>query len=91
MAYERGRISLSAEDGNTSPAFTRVSTLQALETHVVDLIGICFDNFISSLRQGMNTNIVIQVTSIYNLQCIFTSQGVFEFTPVSFSFDSKTI
>uniref|UniRef100_A0AAQ5YD16 lysophospholipase n=1 Tax=Amphiprion ocellaris TaxID=80972 RepID=A0AAQ5YD16_AMPOC len=27
MAYERGRISVSAEDGNTPPTFTRVSTL----------------------------------------------------------------
>uniref|UniRef100_A0A3Q4C0I4 lysophospholipase n=1 Tax=Mola mola TaxID=94237 RepID=A0A3Q4C0I4_MOLML len=27
MAYERGRISLSADEGNTPPAFSRVSTL----------------------------------------------------------------
>lgn len=34
MAYERGRISVSAEDGNTPPTFTRVGTVQPAETHV---------------------------------------------------------
>lgn len=29
MAYERGRISVSVEEGNTPPTFTRVSTLDA--------------------------------------------------------------
>ena len=29
MAYERGRISVSAEDGNTPPTFTRVSAQAA--------------------------------------------------------------
>lgn len=32
MAYERGRISVSAEDGNTPPNFPRVSTLRTVET-----------------------------------------------------------
>lgn len=31
MAYERGRISVSVEEGNTPPTFTRVSPLQTLE------------------------------------------------------------
>lgn len=31
MAYERGRISVSAEEGNTPPTFTRVSTLKSLK------------------------------------------------------------
>lgn len=34
MAYERGRISVSAEDGNTPPTFTRVSTLHTPVTHM---------------------------------------------------------
>lgn len=34
MAYERGRISVSAEEGNTPPTFTRVSTLQTLKTQM---------------------------------------------------------
>lgn len=34
MAYERGRISLSAEEGNTTPTFTRVSILQGAQAHV---------------------------------------------------------
>lgn len=34
MAYERGRISVSAEDGNTPPTFTRVSTAHTSETHM---------------------------------------------------------
>lgn len=33
MAYERGRISVSAEDGNTPPTYTKVSTLQT-ETQI---------------------------------------------------------
>lgn len=37
MAYERGRISVSAEDGNTPPTFTRVSRLQTLDTHDIRL------------------------------------------------------
>uniref|UniRef100_A0A673AGZ7 lysophospholipase n=1 Tax=Sphaeramia orbicularis TaxID=375764 RepID=A0A673AGZ7_9TELE len=33
MAYERGRISVSAEDGNTPPTYTRVSTLETGNTN----------------------------------------------------------
>uniref|UniRef100_A0AAY4F1E2 lysophospholipase n=1 Tax=Denticeps clupeoides TaxID=299321 RepID=A0AAY4F1E2_9TELE len=34
MAYERGRISVSAEDGNTPPTFTRVLTLEEVPSGV---------------------------------------------------------
>lgn len=34
MAYERGRISVSAEESNTPPTYTRVSTLQ---THITKM------------------------------------------------------
>ena len=37
MAYERGRISVSAEDGNTPPTFSRVSTLWTLQTNQITL------------------------------------------------------